>query len=240
MRVQKLFRKTRFSFFALFGMIVLSVSFLSIWTISRELDEEYVSNGNSIAKNIADSSVDMLLNRNLATLQALIDQFVEIESIRYIYITSDGGEFLAHTFVPGIPNEILESDPSLTETVDRSLAGLGDFIEVGSPILSGVAGHVHVGMDRELLGIKIQRAVGQQMYLIGIILVIGTLLSFWFVSFSARPLGDLMAFAVRVAGDRNAAGDEEVLDRDDEVGELARLFTHVAEGTSEADGERQG
>ena len=34
MRVHKLFRKTRFSFFALFGVIVLSVSFLSIRTVS--------------------------------------------------------------------------------------------------------------------------------------------------------------------------------------------------------------
>ena len=68
-----------------------------------------MSNSRSIAKNIADSSVDILLNRNLATLQSLIDQFVQIESIRYIYITSDTGEFLAHTFVPGIPDEILTS-----------------------------------------------------------------------------------------------------------------------------------
>ena len=238
MRVHKLFRKTRFAFFALFGLIVLSVSYLSIRTVDRELEVEYVSNSRSIAKNIADSSVDILLNRNLATLQSLIDQFVEIESIRYIYITSDTGEFLAHTFVPGIPEEILASDPSSTETIERSLPGLGDFIEVGSPILSGVAGTVHVGMDKELLGLKIQRAVGQQMYLFGIILVLGTLLSFWFVSFSAKPLADLLSFSVDLAGDGKAKGDEAVLARDDEVGELARLLVHIADGSKEADGER--
>jgi len=124
LKVRKIFRKTRFGFFALFGIVVLAISILSIASVSRELRDEYVSNSESIAKNIADSSVDILLNRNLATLQSLSDQFVQIESIRYIYITSDTGEFLAHTFIPGIPEEILASDPSATEPVERSLPGL--------------------------------------------------------------------------------------------------------------------
>ena len=238
MRVHKLFRTTRFFFFALFGLIVLSVSILSITTVSRELSEEYESNSRSIAKNIADSSVDILLNRNLATLQSLIDQFVEIQSIRYIYINSDTGEFLAHTFVPGIPEEILASDPSSTETVQRSLPGLGDFVEVGSPILSGVAGTVHVGMDQELLGLKIQRAVGQQMALFGIIFVIGSLLTFWFVNLASKPLADLLDFAVKMAGGEKVTGDEPVLSRDDEAGELARLLMHVDRRADGSDRQR--
>jgi methyl-accepting chemotaxis protein len=242
MRVHKLFRKTRFSFFALFGVIVLSVSFLSIRTVSRELDEEYVSNSRSIAKNIADSSVDMLLNRNLATLQSLIDQFVEIESIRYIYITSDTGEFLAHTFIPGIPEEILASDPAATEPVERSLPGLGDFIEVGSPILSGVAGTVHVGMDLELLGLKTQRAVGQQIYLLCIILVTGVLASIWLVNLASRPLAELLEFVARLARDRDSdkPTHDDLLVRDDEIGDMARLMQHVADGRAREGGVRAG
>ena len=236
-RVRKLFRTTRFFFFALFALIVLSVSIISITTVSRELSEEYESNSGSIAKSIADASVDILLNRNLATLQSLIDQFVEIPSIRYIYITSDSGEFLAHTFVPGIPEEILASDLSSTETVERSVPGLGDFVEVGSPILSGVAGTVHVGMDKELLGLKIQRAIGQQMALFGVIFVVGSLLTFWFVNLAAKPLADLLTLAVRMAGGERITDDEPVLSRDDEAGELARLFVLVDRSRVGADRE---
>ncbi len=165
MKIQKLFQKTRFGIFALFGLIVLSTSILCIYTVDTQLSAEYETNTRNIAKTIADASVDILLNRNLATLQSMIDQFVEIQGIRYIYITSESGEYLAHTFVPGIPEQVRASDPSSTEPVERSIPGMGDFVEVGSPILAGVAGTVHVGMDLDLVALKIQRAIGQQVIL---------------------------------------------------------------------------
>lgn len=231
MKIRKLFQKTQFGIFGLFGLIALSTSALCIYTVQTQLTQEYESNSRNIAKTIADASVDILLNRNLATLQSLIDQFVEIQGIRYVYITSDSGEFLAHTFVPGIPDVIFNSDPTATATVQRTLPGMGKFVEVGSPILAGFAGTVHVGMDQDVIGLKIQRAIGQQMYLISVLLVLGILASIWFVNLAARPLGDLLALAVKVAKDERPDGeqDQRILDRDDEAGELARLFLHVAQ-----------
>ena len=234
MKIQKLFQKTRFGIFALFGVIVLSTSILCIYTVDTQLSAEYVTNSANIAQSIADSSVDILLNRDLATLQSMIDQFVEIQGISYIYITSEEGEFLAHTFVPGIPEEILASDPFGTEPVERNIPGMGDFMEVGSPILVGVAGTVHVGMDLDLVALKIQRAIGQQVILICIFLVVGVLASIWLVNLAAKPLGELLAYAVALAGDggKDTAGNEALLTRDDEVGDLARLFRYVSEQSS--------
>ena len=230
MKIQKLFQKTRFGIFALFGLIVLSTSSLCIYTVDTQLSAEYETNCRNIAKSIADSSVDILLNRNLATLQSLIDQFVEIQGIRYIYITSESGEYLAHTFVPGIPEEILASDSSSTEPVERNIPGMGDFMEVGSPILAGVAGTVHVGMDLDIVALKIQRAIGQQVILICIFLVVGVLASIWFVNLAAKPLGGLLAYAVELSGGsaEDKAPEGELLAREDEIGDLARLFRHVS------------
>ena len=73
MKIQKLFQKTRFGIFALFGLIVLSTSILCIYTVDTQLSAEYETNTRNIAKTIADASVDILLNRNLATLQSMID-----------------------------------------------------------------------------------------------------------------------------------------------------------------------
>ena len=240
MKIQKLFQKTRFGIFGLFGLIVLSTSILCIYTVDTQLSAEYETNTRNIAKTIADASVDILLNRNLATLQSMIDQFVEIQGIRYIYITSESGEYLAHTFVPGIPEQVRASDPSSTEPVARSIPGMGDFVEVGSPILAGVAGTVHVGMDLDLVALKIQRAIGQQVILICILLVVGVLASIWFVNLAAKPLGGLLAYAVDLAGNRETdpARHDELLARDDEVGDLARLFRYVSDRGS--DSERSG
>ena len=229
MKVQKLFQKTLFGIFSLFGLIGLSTSILCVYTVDTHLSQEYESNSRDIAKTIADSSVDILLNRDLATLQSLIDQFVDIQGIEYIYITDETGEFLAHTFVPGIPEEIRTADPFDTATVERTLPGMGDFVEVGSPILAGVAGAVHVGMDTGLIALKIQRAIGQQVYLISIILVAGVFAALWFVNLAAKPLGELLAYAVGVARESDGRADAPLLARNDEIGDLARLFRHAAD-----------
>ena len=229
MKIQKLFRKTLFGVFFLFGVIGVSTSVLCIYTVDTHLSEEYESNSRDIAKTIADASVDILLNRNLTALQSLIDQFVEIQGISYIYITNEDGEFLAHTFVPGIPTEIAQSDHASRATVERSLPGMGDFVEVSSPILAGVAGAVHIGMDTGLIALKIQRAVGQQVYLISFIFIIGVFSAIWLVRLAAKPIDSVIAFAARLARERNQDNsDDKLLARDDEVGQLARLFLHFS------------
>lgn len=230
MKIEKLFRRTRFGMFAIFGVIVSSTSALCVYTVNTQLSAEYEINSRNIAKTVADSSVDILLNRDMATLQSLVDQFIEIQGIRYIYITSETGEYLAHTFVPGIPEAILESDHRSTEPVEREIPGMGNFVEVGSPILAGVAGTVHVGMDLDVVALKIQRAIGQQIFLVAGILVFGVLAAIWLVNLAARPLGELLAYAVDLARDEDedAVSDREILGRDDEAGHLARLFLYVA------------
>lgn len=230
MKIEKLFRRTRFGIFAVFGVIVSSTSALCVYTVNTQLSAEYEINSRNIAKTVADSSVDILLNRDMATLQSLVDQFIEIQGIRYIYITSETGEYLAHTFVPGIPGAILESDHRSTEPVEREIPGMGNFVEVGSPILAGVAGTVHVGMDLDVVALKIQRAIGQQIFLVAGILVFGVLAAIWLVNLAARPLGELLAYAVDLARDEDedAVSDREILGRDDEAGHLARLFLYVA------------
>ncbi len=231
MKIHKLFQKTLFGIFLLFGLIGVSTSILCVYTVDTHLSDEYESNSKGIAKTIADASVDILLNRDLSALQSLIDQFVEIQGISYIYITNEHGEFLAHTFVPGIPEEIRASDPSNTETVERRLPGMGDFVEVSSPILASVAGAVHIGMDVGLITLKIQGAIGQQVYLISSIFIAGVLATIWFVGLVGKKIEMLLAYAVRLARDRDEAviSNDELLARDDEIGQLARLFHYFAE-----------
>ena len=228
MKVQKLFQKTLFGIFILFGVIGISTTMLCIYTVDTQLSEEYESNASGIAKTVADASVDIILNRDLSTLQSLIDQFVEIPGIGYIYITSDAGEFLAHTFVPGIPSDISEGNGGGSGSVQRSIPGMGDYVEVSSPILAGVVGEVHIGMDTGRIALKIQRAIGQQVYLFSIIFVFGIFAAIKLVGLASRPVAALLNYAVELARDGGPTTDDRILVREDEVGHLARLIQHLA------------
>ena len=233
MRVARLFQKTMFGIFLLFGLIAVSTSALCVYTVDKQLSGEYLANSQAIAQTIANSSVDIILNRDLSTLQSLIDQFKEIQGIKYVYIVDEAGDMLAHTFVPGIPKEIMASDRVNPATVHRRLPGFGEFVEVSSPILDGIAGSVHVGMDKGLIALKIQIAIGRQIYLISIIFIVGIVGSFLLVNLAAKPLGRLGGYAMQLAAPKapttlTPADVQALLERNDEVGQLARLCRHLS------------
>ena len=75
MKTSRLFTKTLILIVILFGIIATATSVLSGWTLYRSLTAEYKSKGIAIAKSVADSSAEILLNRDLSTVQAIIDQF---------------------------------------------------------------------------------------------------------------------------------------------------------------------
>ena len=232
MKITRLFQRTMFGIFFLFLFIGVSTSVLSIYSVDSHLMSKHEENSHDIAKTIADASVDIILNRDLSSLQSLIDQFVEIQGISYIYIVNDSGEFLAHTFVPGIPHEILESDFMITESVTRNIAGLGDFVEVSAQILAGHVGTAHIGMDVSHVTLAIQQAIGKQVYLIAIIFFVGIFAAIWFVSLAARPVNSLLEYAVTLAKQEHQAdadaGGKQILERNDEVGHLARLYLYFS------------
>lgn len=231
-----------FGVFLLFAAIAVSTSALCIYTVDRQLSTEYEVNSRAIAQAIANSSLDIILNRDLSTLQSLIDQFRQIQGIRYIYIADETGDLLAHTFVPGVPKEITAGERLVGATVQRSLAGFGDFVEVSSPIMDGLAGSVHVGMDKGLIALKIQTAIGQQVYLISIIFIIAIIASFALVNLAAKPVARLTRYAVQLAapeapGRLGPTAVRALLERNDEVGQLARLVRHLGMKSAAAEPE---
>lgn len=232
MKVAKLFQKTMFGIFLLFGLIAVSTSALCIATVDAQLSAEYEANSRAIAQSIANSSMDIILNRDLSTLQSLVDQFKEIHGIEYIYIMDEQGDILAHTFVPGVPKEIA-GERLGAATHERHLAGIGDFIEVASPILDGVIGSVHVGMDQGAVALKIRTAIARQAYLISLIFVISVIATYVLVNLAARPLARLGGYASQLAapdapGAITPGEVQALLERNDEVGQLARVVRHLA------------
>ena len=164
---------------------------------SGNLTEQYQSKGKAIANSIADASVEILLFRDAATIQAddrpvpgrRQDPGRRLRLRRW----TSAAEIISHTFVPAIPEEVrsLDSDRHETTIQRVRIKERGDFIDVSSPILASEVGHVHVGMDRALIRHTIMAAIVQQMGLMGFSFLLGIAAAYFFVGRLAQPLNRL-------------------------------------------------
>lgn len=152
-------------------------------------------------------------------------------------------ELISHTFVPSIPEEVLrlyEDVPALAlgeeiKIQELNIKGLRDVIDIASPILAGVAGYVHVGMDRKLIRHNILSVVIKQQGLIFIIFLITIVLAFILVGRISQPLKRLAEHAKELASFDFSAEEEMqaddirffALNSQDEVGELAASFVYM-------------
>jgi methyl-accepting chemotaxis protein len=236
MRPSRLFTKVLVVLAVLFGFATLVMAAFSAWLLDRELSQEYQSKGTAIANSIAGSSIEILLFRDESTIQALIDQSLEIEGVNYVFVVNAQGEVISHTFVPRIPAEVRGLGGDRHETTVRRLriAGRGEIIDVTSPILAGEVGFVHVGMDRELIRASIRSATLQEIALMGILFLMSILAAYLLVRRFARPLRRLTDYAKALAAGDPAAvarGEPEAellaAGRTDEVGQLAQAFQHM-------------
>ncbi|MEW6052744.1 MAG: ATP-binding protein [Nitrospirota bacterium] len=228
--MSKLFKKTLIIIIVLFAIISITIALSSGWNLYNDLIQEYKSKGTAIAKSIANSSVDTLLNRDASTVQAMIDQFLEIMGVSYVFVVDSQGEIISHTFVPNIPEEILdiknEKTKSVSKIQDLYVEGRGNFIDISSPILEGAFGFVHVGMDKGIIMSQMKSAMIRQLYLLAIIFVISIFIAYILVNRVSQPLNKLTEYSKKLAShDFSSAVD---IKSDDEIGLLADTMKSMA------------
>src|SRR4051812_43417026 len=106
MKTTRLFTRVLVLLAGLFVLAAASSGGVAAWNLERTLSEEHRVRGRAIADNIAEASIDPLLNRDPATIQAMVDQYRETSGIAYIFVTDARGEIVTHTFAPVIPPEV--------------------------------------------------------------------------------------------------------------------------------------
>lgn len=201
LRNMSLFRKTGLVAFCLFGVISSLTSVLTAWTLYGLMTREYVSKGTAIAQSIAGASQEILLNRDAATVQSMIDQYLEIEGVAYVFVTDGEGLVVSHTFVPEFPPMLREVRGQKHETTVTSLeiAHYGRVIDICAPILGGLAGHVHVGMGKELILTYFWKVVFRMQGLLFIIFWVCVGILYMMMRRISRPLGQLTDYARKLA-----------------------------------------
>jgi|WetSurSiteA1Bulk_404760.scaffolds.fasta_scaffold00828_7 PAS domain S-box-containing protein len=230
--MSKLFKKTLLIIIILFAIIALTTAISTGWNLYRDLTEEYKSKGTAIAKSIASSSVETLLNREASTVQAMIDQFTEIMGVSYVFVVDVQGEIISHTFVPMIPEEIQVIKNDKTRTIkDIHIKGMGDFIDIASPIVEGTVGVVHVGMDKGTIFSQLRAGMIRQLSLLSVIFIISVAFAYIFVNKISQPLNTLTDYSKKLASHDFAATVD--IQSQDEIGLLADTMKSMAMDLSE-------
>jgi len=227
--VSKIFRKTLVAVVLLFGISANATALLSAWLLHRHLGDEYVTKGRAIAMAIAAASPDALVGGDAASVQAMIDEFLRIDGVGYVFVVDRQGQVAAHTFVPAMPASVPATrvPRSVEQAVeDVAIEGRGSYIQVTAPILAGEAGWVGVGMDKAGIWRVMRGAFVQQEALMLFMFVVAVVVFYALIAGISRPLSALAAYAVRIRDHDFTAAPPRT--GDDEVGVLARAMEAMA------------
>ncbi|MBC15983.1 Diguanylate cyclase/phosphodiesterase with PAS/PAC sensor(S) [Pseudodesulfovibrio profundus] len=238
MKAPKLFLKPLLFMFLLFGVLAVVTSFMFTTRLKREMTREYESKALALASSVAESDIESILQLDAGSVQARIAQYQDIAGVSYVVVTDDAGEVIAHTFTPQVPEFIqqLSNDTAKLLSGDEHLLrdvtfNDGPNLHVARPILSGLGGYVHIGMDSKVIEQNIRESVMEQQLLTLTLFGASTILAFLFFHNLSRPLGELADYARRVAN--KDFSDVPVIKSKDEVGQLATamqsMAMHIAE-----------
>jgi signal transduction histidine kinase len=225
----------------LFAIIAVVTSAVAGYTLNDRLTAEFTSKGTAIATAIANASNELMVTRDASTIQSLVDQFKQISGVGYVLVIDGDGTIVSHTFVPAVPPELVSlrnekwspTGGDAMQEREIHVSGGGDYIDLAAPILAGVAGSVHVGMDRSVIRTDIRSAMITQTLVVIGLFVMAVGVAFVVVGHISGPLTELTTHANRMAGQDFESGFMEdpalaaLQTSNDEIGDLARGFVSM-------------
>jgi len=229
MSMTRLSKKTLVFMLVAFGLIAAVSSIYSTWSLRDRMTREYESKALALAASMAESSAELILSRDAASIQSRIDQFMDIEGVAYVMVASHSGEIMAHTFVPAIPEPVNQAlwdirtrHAGRVKTPVSLILTLPDgqeIIHVAHPVLAGEVGSVHIGMDKSRLDRTILSSTLKQQGLTLALYLFCALAAFLFMERLSQPLIRLTEYARRIRN--HEFQTEPVTAPGDELGELA-------------------
>ena len=226
--------RTKIVVFLLAVLVPLAVasSYFAYQSLQTNLTAEFTNKGTAIANSLASSSVDLIVNRDASTVQALFDQFAGIKGVAYVMVYDAQQNMIAHTFVPVVPKGIIEQNPvpgTPKEGQVREIAYVDPvkgterkIIDVGVPMLAGQLGTVRVGMDKAIILDEARSAGLRLLGLFGAIAALAIIAGVIFARQITKPVTALVAAAQRV-GQGDLTHLAPVTSRD-EIGQMTATF----------------
>jgi len=206
-------------------VVVMVMTFLAVINIlfirnkfESVMADEFESKAKAVAFSLAGSTEDKLISGNVGSIQSLIDGFKNISGISYVYVTDDSGTVVAHTFSKGFPKEIIGlNKPDGDEefrVAEFEKESVGSVLEVGVPILFGVAGTAHVAMDKGIILNELKGITNRLVIQFGVASIIGIILLHMVIGFILRHIKTVIDVLNRV-GQGDLTARVEVSTRDE-------------------------
>ena len=202
-----------------FGVLVITI----VYHLTKGLLHEQINQRTlALATNLADAAAGQIPTKNLLVLHALVAKYALQDGVAYAFIEDRSGRILAHSLGGIFPTEP-QTEAALGEgrqTARRNLIFRSRPVyETSVPILGGRSGTAHVSIWGDVVEAEIQRALVPIIGLIGLLLLVGVVISLLLSRQIVRPIIRLRSMA-----DTMSKGNLDTpvgIDSGDEIGELA-------------------
>ncbi len=209
-----------------FGLITV---FTAATVLEIKLDKKLEKRAISIAKNVAQASINPLLTEKYFELEMMVKDYKSSEEdIEYIYIEDPQGVVVAHTFKRGFPVDLKTLNKPDTErpfTFQHFTSERGTIGDIAVPLLKGVAGTLHIGFSEESISKDVDEVVTLISWIIIAGLTFGTVVAVVIARAISRPVAELARAAQAVkGGDLNF---QVPVRTHDEIGWLGAAFNDM-------------
>ncbi len=197
--------------------------------LSQRMTENFMAHGDVVAAALAKSVEPALVNRDLTSVQSVLDATLSIPDVEWAYVAAPDGQVLAHTFVPKFPETLKEQSQSLN---NRSLITLpGEKQPVvcfRKPVLTGIVGTVYIGFTRTKLDSSIHSMELVILLSIAAVMLVVTVAFSVVIGRIVAPVRALTRAADNLRREGHAGFQELPVVSSDEIGLLTRAFNSMA------------
>jgi HD-GYP domain-containing protein (c-di-GMP phosphodiesterase class II) len=216
----------------LFVLVIFVVSLFSLNHQEHFLAQEVEKRGKLIANNLAVSSRDAVLGRDLLTLSSLIGAIQKDADVAYASIVDHRNVIMMHSDVtkisaPFVPISQAQTGHPEDSTRLYTSEGLPPILEISQPIRYGekIIGHAYIGINQARIQEIMQLAENRLIWTMGGGLLLGVVGILFLSHVFLRPVTDLVRATEEVA-----TGNLEVwipVKSQDELGQLGMSFNSM-------------
>lgn len=232
----------------IFGLVLGSTLLLSVAfallvrsAITNIIQERLQDQGLSIARDVAARSTDLILINDLFALhQLLAETQNHYHDVRYAFVVGPDGQVLAHTFGEGFPSGLLGANTVASDAFENTVTLTteeGLVWDVAVPIFSGQGGIARLGISDHSLHQTVALLTTQLGVTILAVLAINLLAATLLTWILTRPILGLVEATRTIA--RGDFSPRVARWANDEVGDLAEAFNHMAAELGRIDELRQ-